>query len=90
MNPEDLKYWRERIFRVNRNLHDKLGKLAPALQQIAINGIARHLIACDKTKCPPSLEAMSEIIKDAKLGRKVYADTGHDKVFVGNQDKLFL
>ena len=90
MNQQDLEFWRERINRVNRNLHDKLAKLAPALQQIAIIGIARHLIACDKTKCPPSLEAMSEIIKDAKLGRKVYANTGQDKVFVGNQDNLFL
>lgn len=84
MSPEQYDYWQNQLLTIDRFLFNQLEKLDLKWKRVALTGIARHLQACRSNDCRPCLEALSEIIKDARVGRMVFAETNNDKSFVGN------
>lgn len=56
----------------------RFSKLAGATQAIAVEGIMRHLKACDKMDVNPDVAAVREIIDDALNGRRVFAEKFDD------------
>ena len=59
----------------------RYSKLTGGPLDIATEGIARHLRACDKMDVNPDVAAVREIIDDALNGRRVYAEVvGPDRL----------
>ncbi len=52
----------------------RFSKLMGATQDIAVEGIMRHLRACDRMDVNPDVAAVREIIDDALNGRRVFAE----------------
>ena len=68
----------ERILRIDHIQARRYSKLGGLAQEIATQGILRHLRACDRMDVNPDTSAVREIIDDALNGRRVYAET-HDQ-----------
>jgi len=56
----------------------RFSKLMGATQDIAVEGIMRHLRACDRMDVNPDVAAVREIIDDALNGRRVFAEQYDD------------
>lgn len=57
----------------------RFAKLTGPAQEIATEGIIRHLRACDRMDVNPDVAAVREIIDDALNGRRVYAEQLDDR-----------
>jgi hypothetical protein len=53
----------------------RFARLTGSANEIATEGIIRHLAACGRHDVPPDYRAVREIIDDALNGRRVYAET---------------
>jgi hypothetical protein len=60
----------ERIRRLSPKEARRYSKLSGTPNNIATEGIIRHLAACD---IPPDYRAVKEIIDDALNGKRIYA-----------------
>lgn len=56
----------------------RFSKLSGTAQDIAVEGIMRHLRACDRMDVNPDVAAVREIIDDALNGRRVFAEQVED------------
>jgi len=65
----------ERLLRIDHIQARRYSKLTGVAQQIATEGILRHLRACDRMDVNPDTSAVREIIDDALNGRRVFAET---------------
>jgi hypothetical protein len=65
----------ERLLRIDHIQARRYSKLAGVAEQIATEGILRHLRACDRMDVNPDTSAVREIIDDALNGRRVFAET---------------
>jgi len=70
----------DRIQRIDHIQARRFSKLGAPAVDIATQGIIRHLRACDRMDVNPDASAVREIIDDALNGRRVYAETGNDRV----------
>lgn len=70
----------ERILKIDHIQARRFSKLTGPAMEIATEGIIRHLRACDRMDVNPDASAVREIIDDALNGRRVYAETGNDRV----------
>ena len=52
----------------------RFSRLTGHVEAIAVEGIIRHLAACDLHDVPPDRNAVKEIIDDALNGRRIYAE----------------
>jgi hypothetical protein len=52
----------------------RFSKLSGVALGIAMEGITRHLRACDRMEVRPDMPAIREIIDDALNGRRVFAE----------------
>ncbi len=69
----------ERILRIDHIQARRFSKLNGSARDIAIEGIMRHLRACDRMDVNPDTSAVREIIDDALNGRRVFAETSDDR-----------
>lgn len=65
----------ERLLRIDHIQARRYSKLTGVAQQIATEGIVRHLRACDRMDVNPDTSAVREIIDDAINGRRVFAES---------------
>jgi hypothetical protein len=65
----------ERIQKIDHIQARRYSKLTGFAQEIATEGILRHLRACDRMDVNPDTSAVREIIDDALNGRRVFAET---------------
>ena len=65
----------ERLLRIDHIQARRYSKLSGVAQQIATEGIVRHLRACDRMDVNPDTSAVREIIDDAINGRRVFAES---------------
>jgi len=65
---------RERIEKIDHTQARRFAKLIGTANEIATEGIIRHIAACDRQDVWPDLSAIREIIDDALNGRRVYAE----------------
>ncbi|MCU1263855.1 MAG: hypothetical protein JWM21_173 [Acidobacteria bacterium] len=65
----------ERLLRIDHIQARRYSKLTGVAQQIANEGIVRHLRACDRMDVNPDTSAVREIIDDAINGRRVFAES---------------
>ena len=63
----------ERIKRLSPKEAKRYSKLTGTPNNIATEGIIRHLAACDRTEIPADYRAVKEIIDDALNGKRTYA-----------------
>lgn len=63
----------ERIKRLSLKEAKRYSKLTGTPNNIAIEGIIRHLAACDRNDIPADYRAVKEIIDDALNGKRIYA-----------------
>jgi hypothetical protein len=70
----------DRIQRIDHIQARRYSKLGGPAMDIATEGIIRHLRACDRMDVNPDASAVREIIDDALNGRRVFAETGNDRV----------
>ena len=70
----------DRIQRIDHIQARRFSKLSSPALGIATEGIIRHLRACDRMDVNPDASAVREIIDDALNGRRVFAETGNDRV----------
>lgn len=68
----------ERILQIDHIQARRFSKLSGATQEIATEGIIRHLKACQRMDVNPDASAVREIIDDALNGRRVFAETSND------------
>ena len=64
----------EQIAAIDRCQARRFDRLTDEARVIAAAGITRHLEACRRMGVEPGLDAIREIIDDAKEGRAVYAE----------------
>ena len=64
----------ERILRIDHIQARRYSKLVGVPREIAMEGILRHLRACDRMDVNPDISAVREIIDDALNGRRVFAE----------------
>jgi hypothetical protein len=64
----------ERLQRIDHIQARRFSKLSGTANEIATEGIIRHLAACDRMDVNPDISAVREIIDDALNGRRVYAE----------------
>ena len=69
----------ERLLRIDHIQARRFSKLNGPPLDIAMEGIIRHLRACDRMDVNPDTSAVREIIDDALNGRRVYAETADDR-----------
>lgn len=69
----------DRILRIDHIQARRFSKLNGVALDIAVEGIVRHLRACDKMDVNPDASAVREIIDDALNGRRVFAETSNDR-----------
>lgn len=67
-------YIDERLKNIDHIQARRFSKLVGGAQQIAMEGIMRHLRACDRMEVNPDVAAVREIIDDAINGRRVFAE----------------
>ncbi len=65
----------ERLKMIDHIQARRYSKLMGTTLEIATEGIARHLRACDRMDVNPDVAAVREIIDDALNGRRVFAET---------------
>ncbi len=65
----------ERLLRIDHIQARRYSKLTGVAEQIATEGIVRHLRACDRMDVNPDTSAVREIIDDAINGRRVFAES---------------
>lgn len=70
----------DRILQIDHVQARRYVKLTGAAQEIAAEGIIRHLRACARMDVNPDASAVREIIDDAQNGRAVYAETSNDVI----------
>ncbi len=70
----------DRILQIDHIQARRFSKLSGATQEIATEGIIRHLKACDRMDVNPDASAVREIIDDALNGRRVFAETSNDRL----------
>jgi hypothetical protein len=70
----------DRILKIDHIQARRFSKLGGPALDIAREGISRHLKACDRMDVNPDASAVREIIDDALNGRRVFAETGNDRV----------
>lgn len=70
----------ERLLAIDHIQARRFSKLTSPARDIAIEGILRHLRACDRMDVNPDVAAVREIIDDALNGRRVFAETFDDRV----------
>ncbi len=75
---KDLATVHTRLGRIDHIQARRFSKLSGAAQDIAVEGIMRHLRACDRMDVNPDVAAVREIIDDALNGRRVYAEQVND------------
>jgi hypothetical protein len=63
----------ERIKRLSPKEAKRYSRLSGTPNNIATEGIIRHLAACDRNDIPPDYRAVKEIIDDALNGKRIYA-----------------
>jgi len=71
---------KEHIFEIDEIQARRFAKLSGTPQEIATEGIIRHLRACSRMDVNPDVAALREIIDDAQLGRRVFAETSNDLI----------
>lgn len=64
----------ERIAQVDSVQARRFDRLGEAARKIAVQGICRHLDACDRLGVEPDYLALKEIIDDALNGRRVWLE----------------
>ena len=69
---------RDRIYQIDPIQLRKFDKLKGVAQQIAAEGIIRHLKACDRMDVRPEPLSLREIMEDATVGRRIFAETNND------------
>lgn len=69
----------ERLNQIDHIQARRYSKLMGAARDIAIEGIMRHLRACDRMDVNPDIAAVREIIDDALNGRRVFAESFDDR-----------
>lgn len=68
----------ERISQIDLIQARRFARLDEKAQEIAREGITRHLRACARMDVNPDAAAVREIIDDAINGRKIYAENSDD------------
>jgi hypothetical protein len=74
MTMHDRQIIYERLKTVDHIQARRFSKLSGSALEIAMEGIKRHLRACDRMDVNPDMPAIREIIDDALNGRRVFAD----------------
>lgn len=74
----DLAIVTARLQNIDHIQARRFSKLMGATQDIAVEGIMRHLRACDRMDVNPDVAAVREIIDDALNGRRVFAEQYDD------------
>jgi hypothetical protein len=74
-----LNYIDDRLKDIDHIQARRFSKLVGAAQEIAMEGILRHLRACDRMDVNPDVAAVREIIDDALNGRRVFAEQLDDR-----------
>ena len=69
--PRKLIY--EKLLEIDGIQARRFSKLSDEALQIAIEGIARHLLACRRMDVNPDLSACRELIDDALNGKRIFA-----------------
>lgn len=69
---------KERIYQIDPIQARKFEKLSGAALEIASEGIIRHLKACARMEVLPEPSSLREIIEDANMGRRIFAETDND------------
>lgn len=64
----------DRLREIDAHQARRFCKLTGVAGEIAVEGIIRHLAACDRQDVPPDFRAVREIIDDALNGKRVYAE----------------
>jgi hypothetical protein len=72
-------YIDERLKNIDHIQARRFSKLVGGAQDIAMEGIMRHLRACDRMDVNPDVAAVREIIDDAINGRRVFAEQLDDR-----------